>query len=152
MTDNPTMLPYLTVSDGAAAIEFYKKAFGAVEHERHHMPGSAKVMNARLSIDGAVFMLADDFSAEMKTKSMTPESLGGSAVMLCLTCPDVDKAWERAVAAGATVKMPLADQFWGDRWGHVLDPFGHSWSLSYPIAKLSPEEMDKAAAEFGITA
>ncbi len=152
MTENPPMLPYLTVSDGAAAIEFYKQAFGAIEHARHHMPGSTKVMNAQLSINGGVFMLADDFSQEMNTKSMTPQSLGGTPVMIALTCPDVDVAWERAVAAGAKIGMPLSDQFWGDRWGQVTDPFGHSWSLSYPIAKLSPEEVVKAAEEFGFKA
>ncbi len=152
MVDNPPMLPYLTVSDAAAAIAFYKAAFAAVEHQRHSMPGSTKVMNAQLSINGGVFMLADDFSKEMNTKSMTPESLGGTPVMIALTCPDVDAAWERAVGAGASIRTPLADQFWGDRWGCVTDPFGHSWSLSYPIKKLSHEEVEKAAQEFGYKA
>lgn len=131
--ENPPLLPYLTVSNGDAAIEFYQKAFGAEVHEQHYLPGTTKVMNAKLSIHGGVFMLSDDFSQEMKMKSMTPESLGGSPVMIALTCPEVDADWERAVAAGATVGMPLADQSWGDRWGSVTDPFGHRWSLSYPI-------------------
>ena len=152
MIPNPPLLPYLTVSDAAAAIEFYKKAFGAVEHERHQMPGSPKVMNAQLSINGGVFMLADDFSKEMNTKSLTPEALGGTSVMLAITSTDVDADWERAVAAGAIVGMPLKDQFWGDRWGQVHDPFGHSWSLSQPIAKLSAVEVEKAAEDAGFKA
>ena len=99
----PPMLPYLTVSDGAAAIEFYKKAFGAVEHELHLAPGSTKIMNACLSINGGVFMLSDDFSAQFGGASSTPEALGGSPLTLHLQVEDVDAAWAKAVAAGANV-------------------------------------------------
>ena len=152
MIDNPPLLPYLTVSNAAAAIEFYQQAFGAEVHERHQMPDSPKIMNAKLSINGGVFMLADDFSAEMNMPPATPDALGGTSVMLALTCPNVDAAWERALAAGAVVVMPLADQFWGDRWGQVTDPFGHKWSLSYPIAKMSPDEVVAAAEQAGFKA
>ena len=143
------LFPYLTVSDGAAAIEFYKKAFGAEEHSRHHMPGSTKIMNAQLSINGNQFMLADDFAQEMNRKPSTPEALGGTSVMLSLISTDVDADWERAVAAGATVTMPLKDQFWGDRWGSIKDPFGHGWSISQPIATLSPDEVAARAEKVG---
>ena len=146
------LIPYLTVSDGAAAIEFYKKAFGAEEHARHHMPGSTKIMNAQLSIHGNQFMLADDFAQEMNKKPSTPEALHGNSVMFCLTSTDVDADWERAVAAGAKVGMPLADQFWGDRWGQLNDPFGHSWSISQPIANVSAAEMEEGARKVGFTA
>ncbi len=148
----PALFPYLTVSDGAAAIEFYKKAFGAVEQGRHLMPGSSKIMNAQLSINGNLFMLADDFAQEMNKTPSTPEALGGTSVMLSLISTDVDADWARAVAAGATVGMPLKDQFWGDRWGQLKDPFGHSWSISQPIATMSADEVAAGAEKAGFKA
>jgi PhnB protein len=145
MSALPPLLPYLTVSDGAAAIEFYKKAFGAVEHEVHHAPGSTKIMNAHLSINGGVFMLSEDFSAQFGGASSTPEALGGSPVTLHLQMKDVDGAWAKAVAAGAIVTMPLADQFWGDRYGQLRDPFGHKWSMAQTKASLTKSEIEEAA-------
>jgi PhnB protein len=145
MSALPPLLPYLTVSDGAAAIAFYKKAFGAVEHEVHLAPGSTKIMNAHLSINGGVFMLSDDFSAQFGGTSSTPEALGGSPVTLHLQVGDVDAAWAKAVAAGATVTMPLADQFWGDRYGQLKDPFGHKWSMAQTKTTLSKSEIEEAA-------
>jgi PhnB protein len=139
------MLPYLTVSDGAAAIEFYKKAFGAVEQELHLAPGSTKIMNACLSINGGVFMLSDDFSEQFGGPSSTPEALGGSPVTLHLQVEDVDAAWDTAVAAGAIVTMPLADQFWGDRYGQMKDPFGHKWSMAQNKVSLTKSEIEEAA-------
>ena len=145
MSALPPLLPYLTVSDGAAAIEFYKKAFGAAEHEVHHAPGSTKIMNAHLSINGGVFMLSDDFSAQFGGTSSTPEALGGSPVTLHLQMEDVDAAWAKAIAAGAIVTMPLADQFWGDRYGQLKDPFGHKWSMAQTKASLTKSEIEEAA-------
>ena len=145
MSALPSLLPYLTVSDGAGAIEFYKKAFGAVEHELHHAPGSTKIMNACLSINGGVFMLSDDFSAQFGGASSTPEALGGSPVTLHLQVEDVDAAWAKAVAAGAIVTMPLADQFWGDRYGQLKDPFGHKWSMAQNKVSLTKTEIEEAA-------
>jgi PhnB protein len=141
----PPMIPYLTVSNGAGAIEFYKKAFGAVVQELHDAPGTTKVMNACLNINGGVFMLSDDFSAEFGGTSSTPEALGGSPVTLHLQVPDVDVAWERAVSAGAVVTMPLADQFWGDRYGQLKDPFGHKWSMAQNKVSLTKAEIEEAA-------
>jgi PhnB protein len=139
------MLPYLTVSDGAAAIAFYKKAFGAEEHELHLAPGTTKIMNACLSINGGVFMLSDDFSAQFGGTSSTPEALGGSPVTVHLQVADVDTAWAKAVAAGAIVTMPLADQFWGDRYGQLKDPFGHKWSMAQNKVALTASEIEEAA-------
>src|ERR1700723_1856712 len=141
----PPMLPYLTVSDGEGAIEFYKKAFGAVEHEVHRAPGTTKIMNACLSINDGIFMLSDDFSAQFGGVSSTPEALHGSPVTLHLQVEDVDGAWAKAVAAGAIVTMPLADQFWGDRYGQLKDPFGHKWSMAQKKESLTREEIDEAA-------
>jgi PhnB protein len=145
MSALPPLLPYLTVSDGAAAIEFYKKAFGAVEHEVHLAPGTTKIMNACLSINGGIFMLSDDFSAQFGGTSSTPEALHGSPVTLHLQVDDVDSDWAKAVAAGAIVTMPLADQFWGDRYGQLKDPFGHKWSMAQKKESLSREQIEEAA-------
>jgi PhnB protein len=145
MSALPPILPYLTVPDGAGAIEFYKKAFGAVVQEVHDAPGTTKVMNACLSINGGVFILSDDFSDKTGGKPETPEALGGTPVMIHLQVPDVDGAWERAVAAGATVVLPLADQFCGDRYGQLTDPFGHKWSMSQTKVSLTKAEIEEAA-------
>ena len=146
MTKIPPITPYLTVANAAAAIEFYKKAFGAVQDgEAHLMPGTNKIMHARLLINGSLIMLADDFSDRVGAACMTPPALGGSPVVLAMQLEDVQSIWDSAVAAGATVTMPLADQFWGDRYGQMTDPFGHRWSMSQTIKTMSGQEMQQAA-------
>jgi PhnB protein len=138
----------LTVSDAAAAIEFYKQGFGAVqEGEVHYAPGGQKIMHAQLVINGSVVMLADDFAEAMGRPPMTPQALGGSPVTLALDLKDVQPFWDRAVEAGATVTMPLADQFWGARYGQIVDPFGHKWSMSQTLRTPSEEEIREAAKE-----
>ena len=123
--------PYLTVKGGDAAIQFYKRAFGAVEEYRNLAQDGKRIMHARIRINGAAILLSDDF----------PEFHGGgeapppSAVTIHLEVDDADKWWKRAVDAGAEIKMPLADQFWGDRYGQLKDPFGHSWSIAAPVKK-----------------
>jgi PhnB protein len=139
------LFPYLTVPNGTVAIEFYKNAFGAVQQELHLAPGTNRVMNACLSINGGIFMLSDDFSDKTGGTPSTPEALHGSPVMIHLQVEDVDAAWERAVAAGATVVLPLADQFWGDRYGQLNDPFGHRWSMGQHKVTLTKAEVEKAA-------
>jgi PhnB protein len=138
----PTLIPYLTVSDAAAAIEFYKKALGAEELSRMPGPDGTRIIHAALQIgDGALF-LADDFSdTPIPDATKTPKALGGTSVTIHVNSPDVDKTFAAAVAAGATVTMPVADMFWGDRYGRFRDPFGHLWSVSTNIRKMSPEEM-----------
>jgi PhnB protein len=146
MTPIPPLTPYLVVSDAAAAIEFYKNAFGAtVDLEPNLMPGTNKIMHVRLLINGSMIMMADDFSEMMGGACMTPPALGGSPITLALQLEDVQSFWDRALAGGAIVTMPLADQFWGDRYGQVTDPFGHRWSMSQTIRKMSAKEMSKAA-------
>jgi PhnB protein len=144
----PPLIPYLVVSDAASAIDFYKSAFGAIELTRHNAGDSAQISHAHLLINGGSIMLSDDFSGMMGGKSMIPEALGGSPITLHLVLADVDAFWERAVAAGAEVKMELADQFWGDRYGQLTDPFGHIWSLGEQKAQLSDEQIAEAAKEF----
>jgi PhnB protein len=135
-----SLTPYLTVSDAAAAIDFYKKAFGAQEVARHQAPDGKRLMHAHLKVLGMDLMLSDDFPEHMG-RSRTPQAFGGSPVTLHLHTDDVNSLWEKAVAAGAKVTMPLADQFWGDRYGQFTDPFGHSWSAGQTIKKMTEEEV-----------
>lgn len=138
-----TLTSYLSVKDANAAIEFYKKAFGAQELFRMPGPGG-KVMHAELKIGDSTLMLADEFP-EMGCKSAT--TLGGTPVTICLYCENVDKTWEQATKAGAKVQMPLNNMFWGDRYGHIEDPFGHRWALMQHIEDVSPEEMKRRGEE-----
>jgi PhnB protein len=144
MPPTPPVAPYLTVSDANAAIDFYQTAFGAVEVSRMPGPDGKKLIHAAMTINGGLVMMSDDIPEFNDGRSSTPESFGGSPVTIHLNVPDVDAAWDRAVQAGATVIMPLADQFWGDRYGQLRDPFGHNWSLSTPGTPRNPEEMARA--------
>jgi PhnB protein len=102
-------------------------------------------MHASLRINGGILMMSDDFSASMGGKSQTPQALGGSPVTFHLQVDDANALWARALAAGATVAMPLADQFWGDRYGQLIDPFGHRWSIGQTISKPTQAEIEEAA-------
>jgi uncharacterized glyoxalase superfamily protein PhnB len=135
---------HLIVDRGAEAIEFYKRAFGAEELVR--MPGpDGRLMHAEIRIGDSPIMLADE-SPEMGNKS--PKTLGGTACGLMIYCENVDQLFERATKAGATVVMPPADMFWGDRYCLVMDPFGHKWSLGTHIKDLTPAEMAKGQADW----
>jgi PhnB protein len=146
-TDRPisSLSPHIFVSNAAAAIEFYKQAFNAQELSRHLAPDGKRIMHAALLVNGGTLMLCDDFPEYRGGKGSTPEALGGSPVVLHLQVKDADTAFNQAVAAGATVAMPLADQFWGDRYGQIVDPFGHTWSIGAQVRKLSEEEIRQAA-------
>jgi|EP01032_Pedospumella_encystans_P029386 uncharacterized glyoxalase superfamily protein PhnB len=133
-----TVTPHLVCEGAADAIEFYKKAFNAQEMCRMPGPGG-KVMHAQIKIGSSFVMLADDFP---EWGSVGAKALKGSPVVLHLYVEDVDKAYEQAVAAGGTAKMPPADMFWGDRYGMLVDPFGHSWSIATHKRDMTPEEMD----------
>ncbi|AGM27516.1 VOC family protein [Mycobacteroides abscessus] len=141
----PSVSPYLIVEDSRAAIEFYKNAFGAEELGLLETP-DGKVMHAAVKINGTTIMMNDDFPEYNDGKSSTPTALGGTPVTIHLTVPNVDDWFGRAVDAGATVEMPLEDQFWGDRFGVIKDPFGHLWSLGQPVKIVNPEDLKKYAA------
>ena len=134
--------PYLIVADGAAAIDFYKQVLDARELFRIAAPGG-RIGHAELSIGGTIVYLADEHP-EMDVRG--PASIGGTPVTLSLYVKNVDVVVERAVAAGATLLRPVADQFYGDRGGKLRDPFGHVWWLATHIEDVSPEEM-KARAD-----
>lgn len=135
-----TITPHLVCANCREAIAFYKKAFGAEEVMSMDMP-DGKVGHAMLRIGDSPLFLADEYP---DYGSFGPLSLKGSPVTIHLSVPNVDALWERAIAAGATVRMELADQFWGDRYGQLDDPFGHRWSLAQHIRDVSPEEMEEA--------
>jgi uncharacterized glyoxalase superfamily protein PhnB len=137
------ILAHLVVSNGAEAIAFYQNAFGAETATAHYMP-DGKLMHAELKIGSGRLMLADEFPS---FGSLSPKTLGGSPVVLNLYSDDVDTLFNRAVKAGAMVTMPLANQFWGDRYGQITDPFGHRWALGQHIEDLAPEEMERRAKE-----
>lgn len=139
-----TITPHLVVRNAAEAIDFYIKAFGAQVKGDHRTP-DGKVMHAELKVGNSMIFLADEFPGMGSCAS--PQTLGGSAVTLNLYTNDVDQLFKQAVAAGATVVMPLANQFWGDRYGQVKDPFGHSWALGQHVEDVSPEEMERRARE-----
>ncbi len=143
----PSVSPMLTVSDGAAAIDFYVKAFDAEELGRVPGPDGKKLYHAALRINGSLVMLNDDFPEMTDGKSMTPTALGGSPVSIHLTVTDVDAKFQKAVDAGATVVMPLEDAFWGDRYGELRDPFGHLWSMGQPVREVSEEEIAEAVSQ-----
>jgi len=141
----PPLSPHLFVSDAAAAIDFYKRAFGATELTRHLAPDQKRIMHAALLINGATVMLCDEFPEYSGGKRSAPDALGGTPVVLHLQMEDADSFFAEATAAGAEVKMPLADQFWGDRYGQLKDPFGHIWSVGAAKKKLTEEEVMEAA-------
>jgi uncharacterized glyoxalase superfamily protein PhnB len=134
------VIPHLVCEGAADALEFYKKAFNAVETMRMPAP-NGRLMHAAITIGASTLMLADDFPEH---GGLGPKALKGSPVTLHITSPDVDAAFKQAVDAGASVRMPPADMFWGDRYCQVTDPFGHHWSIATHIKDMSPEEMQAA--------
>jgi len=132
-----TITPHLVCAGAASAIEFYKEAFGATEVDRLAGP-DGKLMHAMLRIGDSPLMLVDDFP-EMGAKG--PLALGGTAVTIHLSVPDADASFARAVKAGATARMPVMDMFWGARYGMVVDPFGHQWSIATQVRNLTIDQV-----------
>jgi PhnB protein len=132
-----TLTPYLAVDDAARAIEYYKEAFGARERARMSAP-DGKIGHAELEIGDSLIMLSDPFP---QSSTRPPKELGGTSVSVFMYVEDVDAVVKQAVDAGASITMEVADQFWGDRFGAVTDPFGHVWSIATHIEDLTPEEV-----------
>lgn len=134
-----TVTPYMTIRNCAEAIEFYKKAFGAVETVR--LDGADnKIMHAEIKIGDSTIMMSDE-SLEMA--HLGPEKLGGSPISVLLYVENVDEVFKRAVKAGATVIREVTNEFYGDRMGTLKDPFGHTWSIGTHVEDVSPEEMSR---------
>jgi uncharacterized glyoxalase superfamily protein PhnB len=140
-----TVTAALTVRNGAEAIEFYKKAFGAEEIMRVPGPDGKSLMHAEIQVGNSRIMLGDESPA---MGCLAPVTLGGPGGSLYVYVPDVDAAFKRAVAAGAKALMPVTDMFYGDRFGQVEDPSGHRWGLATHVEDLSPEEMARRQREF----
>jgi PhnB protein len=139
-----TLTPFLTVRDAARAIEFYKQAFGAEVQGGVAKGPDGKVMHAELKIGDSVIMLSDEFP---EFGALSPQSSGGAGMGLHIYVDGVDAAFDRAVKAGAQVEMPVSDQFWGDRYGKLKDPFGHKWSIATHIKDMSDDEMKRSMDE-----
>jgi uncharacterized glyoxalase superfamily protein PhnB len=138
-----TVTPHLVCAGAADAIEFYKKAFNAVEEGR--LPGpQGRLMHAMIRIEGSAVMLVDEMP---EWGTLGPNALKGSPVTIHLYVEDVDAFVRRAADAGAKVTMPVADMFWGDRYGKLQDPFGHHWSVATHVRDVSAEEMQHAVAK-----
>lgn len=131
--NTPTLVPHLVVDDGEAAISFYEKAFGAVLEAKHPADDGKRLMHVHMTLGSGALYLHDDFPEYCDQGAKAPKRLGGASCTLHLEVADADAAWERALAAGATVLMPLDNQFWGMRYGQIEDPFGHFWSIGGPV-------------------
>jgi PhnB protein len=142
-----SVTPYLTVDNAEDAIDWYKRAFGAIEVTR--LPMGGKIGHAEIKIGDSHVMLSDEFP-DMDV--LGPKARGGATSSLVVYLPDVDAAFDRAVREGGTVNRPVQDQFWGDRMGTLIDPFGHKWTLSTHIEDVPEEEMKKRMEEFSANA
>lgn len=136
-----TITPTLTVKGADKALEFYKQAFGAEQRECCYGPDGKSVMHAEMKIGDSILMLNDEFP---DMGCLGPESIGGTPVSLYLYVENVDQFVETAVEAGAKITMPISDMFWGDRWGQLVDPFGHKWGVATHVKDMTPEEIKKA--------
>jgi PhnB protein len=140
--------PAIVVRNATQAIEFYKKAFGAQELSRMLGPDKKTIAHAELKIGDSIVFLSDEFPG---APCESPQKLGGTSVTLHLYVPDVDSSFKKAVGAGAKENMPVQDMFWGDRYGRVVDPFGHIWGILTHKEDVSPQEMEKRAEAFAKT-
>ena len=138
--------PHITVRDAAKMIEFYRKAFGAEEQCRAPGPDGKTIMHAALRIGDSLVFVNDEFP---EMGALSPLSTKGTPVTLHLSVEDADKQFQQALSAGAETVMPLADQFWGDRYGIVKDPSGHHWSIAHHVEDLTPEQIkERMGKEF----
>ncbi len=138
-----TVTAYLMVDDAAKALDFYREAFGA--EELYRLPMGDKIGHAEIMIGDTHLMLADEFP---DMDALGPNKRGGATASFLIYVPDADTAYDRAVKAGAKADRPLKNEFWGDRIGTVIDPFGHKWSLATHLEEVAPEEMQKRMAEW----
>jgi PhnB protein len=139
-----TITPYLAVENASEAIDFYQRAFGAQERVRMDGPGGS-VMHAELQVGDSMIMLSDPFPQSSTTP---PKQLGGTSVSIFAYVENIDDVYKQAVDAGASSLMEPDDMFWGDRFGSVQDPFGHSWTIATHIEDVEPEEMQRRSEEF----
>jgi PhnB protein len=148
MNQEDQFVPHLIVSDGMAALKFYKEVFGAEDGHNMMAPDGKRLMHGELILDGHKIFISDEFTAEEGGNCKTPQTLGGSSVRIMLMTDDADAVVERALARGATLLMPVADMFWGARYGQFVDPFGHNWGVNQQLKEQTEAETKAAAEEF----
>ena len=148
MNHEDQFIPHLIVNDGMAALKFYKEVFGAEEGHNLMAPDGQRLMHGEMVLDGHKFFVSDEFSTQEGGSCKAPQTLGGTSVRITLMTANPDAVFERALARGATVVMPVQDMFWGARYGQFLDPFGHNWGINQQLQEQTPEETEKAATEF----
>ncbi len=140
-----SIIPSLPIRDAAAAIDFYRRAFGAVDTVRLDMPGSGQIAHAEIRIGDSIIMLGEE---SHDWDCLSPLSVGGPSTRLMIYVPDVDATFAQALNAGAKALMPPANQFWGDRMGTLEDPFGYRWMLATRIEDVDPKEYPARMAAF----
>lgn len=148
MAREDQFIPHLIVSDGLAALKFYKEVFGGEEGDLMMEPEGKRLMHGEIVLDGHKLFLSDEFADKEGILTRTPQHLGGTCVRITLSTDNADAVVERAVARGATVLMPVQDMFWGARYGKISDPFGHEWGINQQLREPSHEEEKQAAEEF----
>ena len=148
MNREDQFIPHMIVSDGMAALKFYKEVFDAQEGDVMMEPEGKRLMHGEIVLDGHKLFLSDEFADVEGVMTRTPQNLGGTCVRITLQTDNADEVVERAVARGAKVLMPLQDMFWGARYGKIVDPFGHEWGINQQLQEQSPEETQAAADEF----
>ena len=141
-------IPHLIVSDGMAALKFYKEVFGGQEGDLMMEPEGKRLMHGEIVLDGHKLFLSDEFADKEGVATRTPETLGGTCVRITLQTDHADEVVQRAIARGATVLMPLQDMFWGARYGKIRDPYGHEWGINQQLKEQTEEETEAAAKEF----
>jgi PhnB protein len=148
MSQEDQFVPHVFVSDGQAAMDFYKDVFGGTEGDSMLAPDGKRLMHGEIVLDGHKLFVSDEFSESEGGSGKTPKTLGGTSVRITLSVDDADAVVERAVARGARVQMPVQDMFWGARYGKIVDPFGHEWGINQQLKDQTPEETQAKADEF----
>ena len=141
-------VPHLIVSDGLAALKFYRETFGAVEGDNMMSPDGSKLMHGEIVLDGHKLFISDWFAPSDGGSLQSPEMLGGTCMRITLMTDDCDTVVARAVERGSEVLMPVQDMFWGARYGKIRDPFGHEWGINQQLKEMSAEETQAEADEF----
>ena len=148
MSKSDHIVPQIFVHDGLSALTFYQRAFGAEERSRMMAPDGKRLMHGELEIAGHRLFVSDEFSASEGGTGRCPRTLGGTGVRLTLEVDNADRTVETAVAAGAKVLMPVADMFWGARYGKLMDPYGHEWGINQQLMELTAAEEAEQAKRY----
>jgi PhnB protein len=148
MNHEDQFIPHLIVSNGQAAVDFYKAAFSAEAGHQMMAPDGQRLMHGELILDGHKLFISDEFEPHEGGTIKSPQTLGGTSARVTLLVDNADATVARAVAAGARVLMPVEDMFWGGRYGKIVDPFGHEWGINQQLKEQSPEETENKAGEF----